>query len=136
VAALLAIRVGAACTAHDDAATVHDAGSAGRGASERDDSAAAGSQAAGTHAEVGTGGGGASQRADAGRGARAREADDAGDDADIAFSACCNATGRPGCADHGVEQCVCKTDPSCCSQAWDAFCVIVVGARSCGLCSP
>ncbi|MCA9309821.1 MAG: hypothetical protein KDA21_01355 [Phycisphaerales bacterium] len=46
---------------------------------------------------------------------------------------CCE-TGGPGCADQGVQDCVCALDPFCCEVEWDAQCVAEVDALGCGDC--
>lgn len=49
---------------------------------------------------------------------------------------CCEATaGVPGCADDGVEQCVCAGDEFCCAEEWDERCVDDVERLSCGACA-
>ncbi len=50
--------------------------------------------------------------------------------------ACCEAHGGLGCADQGVEACVCEIAPGCCEGAWDEVCVGLVEFLECGLCAP
>lgn len=38
--------------------------------------------------------------------------------------ACCSAHGWLGCEEHAVESCVCGLDPKCCTDGWDATCVM------------
>jgi hypothetical protein len=50
---------------------------------------------------------------------------------------CCTQASTPGCADQGIETCVCKKYPACCSGKWDDFCVELVGsATASGSCGP
>lgn len=36
---------------------------------------------------------------------------------------CCTINAGPGCADAGIEACVCGFDPFCCNTEWDGLCV-------------
>lgn len=49
-------------------------------------------------------------------------------------STCCTASTTAGCSDPTIEACVCDADPSCCSSAWDSFCVNRVTSGGCGTC--
>ena len=49
--------------------------------------------------------------------------------------ACCSPHGGLGCQEHAVESCVCGLDPKCCTNGWDATCVMAAEQlcqRSCG----
>lgn len=39
-------------------------------------------------------------------------------------ASCCESHYGVGCADHQVESCVCGLDPKCCTDGWDATCVM------------
>ncbi len=43
-------------------------------------------------------------------------------DAGVVAYACCAAQSQPGCTASDCQACVCDLDPTCCAQAWDAFC--------------
>jgi hypothetical protein len=47
---------------------------------------------------------------------------------------CCIAHGSPGCSDPFTESCVCDSDASCCTTAWDGACVSRADS-DCGTCS-
>ncbi len=49
-------------------------------------------------------------------------------------SACCVASGTPGCVDAAVQACVCAVDSYCCSTAWDSSCAGYVTSAGCGTC--
>lgn len=50
---------------------------------------------------------------------------------------CCEENrGVPGCVDADIAACVCASDPSCCSDNWDALCASLVEAQGCGSCTP
>jgi hypothetical protein len=49
-------------------------------------------------------------------------------------SVCCTTSATPGCADHAVEQCVCKQVASCCEQPWDIVCVQLADSLNCAAC--
>ncbi len=48
---------------------------------------------------------------------------------------CCEVAMGIGCADDGVEACVCAVDPYCCETAWDELCVNHVEDALCGGCT-
>ncbi len=50
--------------------------------------------------------------------------------------ACCEPHGGLGCADEGVEACVCEIAPGCCEGAWDEVCAGLVEFLECGSCAP
>lgn len=50
--------------------------------------------------------------------------------------ACCEAHGGLGCADDGVEACVCDIAPGCCDEGWDEVCAGLVEFLGCGVCEP
>jgi hypothetical protein len=39
-------------------------------------------------------------------------------------ASCCSPHYGVGCQDHTVESCVCGLDPACCTEGWDATCVM------------
>jgi hypothetical protein len=50
---------------------------------------------------------------------------------------CCYETPTiPGCTEESVAQCVCRTTPACCDNAWTRSCVDAVEADGCGTCQP
>jgi hypothetical protein len=49
---------------------------------------------------------------------------------------CCAVHPTPGCADGGIESCVCAQDNFCCNTEWDSRCVRYVGSLGCGVCTP
>lgn len=46
--------------------------------------------------------------------------------------ACCEVHDTAGCSEQEVHDCVCATDPFCCSVEWDDVCVGEVGGLECG----
>lgn len=48
---------------------------------------------------------------------------------------CCEVGMGVGCADDGVESCVCTVDPYCCEVSWDELCVNHVEDALCGGCT-
>lgn len=48
---------------------------------------------------------------------------------------CCLGQGGRGCADKGVQSCVCEMDPYCCDVAWDEYCAEQVDSYGCGACA-
>eukprot|EP00026_Physarum_polycephalum_P009254 Phypoly_transcript_09370.p1 GENE.Phypoly_transcript_09370~~Phypoly_transcript_09370.p1 ORF type:complete len:396 (+),score=43.87 Phypoly_transcript_09370:141-1328(+) len=48
---------------------------------------------------------------------------------------CCAPHDTPGCNDINLEECVCKSAPSCCTSGWDSNCVSYVESLGCGSCS-
>jgi len=47
---------------------------------------------------------------------------------------CCSPHGGLGCRDHTIESCVCGLDPKCCTDGWDATCVMTA-EQLCQSCS-
>ncbi len=47
---------------------------------------------------------------------------------------CCQTSNSPGCADAGIQACVCAADQFCCQAAWDSICVNEVESLNCGNC--
>jgi len=56
------------------------------------------------------------------------------DGVDIACPHACCVVGVAGCADPGIEACVCASDPYCCATEWDIVCVGAVVSLGCGVC--
>lgn len=54
----------------------------------------------------------------------------------IAPGECCeqNLLGGSGCIDPYVQDCVCASDPYCCTQEWDDLCVGYIDLYDCGYC--
>lgn len=54
----------------------------------------------------------------------------------VTNQSCCFAHLDPGCADKGIEQCVCLKEPLCCSatSSWNQNCVNLVTQTGCGNC--
>ena len=44
---------------------------------------------------------------------------------------CCMEQTTPGCSNAGLEVCVCEKDPTCCTTAWTAPCVLIVQQKYC-----
>jgi hypothetical protein len=44
---------------------------------------------------------------------------------------CCMMQSTPGCSNASLEVCVCEKDPSCCTTAWSAPCVLIVQQKYC-----
>ena len=51
-----------------------------------------------------------------------------------AGESCCEPHDTPGCADGGVQACVCEQDAFCCDVEWDGICVNEVTSLDCGSC--
>lgn len=49
---------------------------------------------------------------------------------------CCEASDDLGCNDQAVQDCVCASDPQCCTERWDDVCAAAVEAFGCGTCRP
>jgi hypothetical protein len=47
---------------------------------------------------------------------------------------CCQVHKSPGCSNHAVSDCVCASDPFCCTGYWDEQCVDDVSGHDCGVC--
>jgi hypothetical protein len=54
----------------------------------------------------------------------------------VAPGECCeeNFLGGSGCVDPYVQDCVCASDPYCCTQEWDDLCVGYIDEYGCGYC--
>jgi hypothetical protein len=44
---------------------------------------------------------------------------------------CCMVQSTPGCSNASLEVCVCEKDPTCCTTAWTAPCVLIVQQKYC-----
>jgi hypothetical protein len=47
------------------------------------------------------------------------------------MGSCCTAQSTPGCSNATLEVCVCEKDPSCCTMAWSAPCILIVQQKYC-----
>ena len=57
-----------------------------------------------------------------------------GFDFTVASNDCCSAHLSPACSDALISECVCASDPLCCSGHWFQGCADLVQSLSCGLC--
>jgi hypothetical protein len=93
-----------------------------------------GGASSGGAASAGAGGGGNAGGGNGG-GASAGGASGGGGNSGNGGGACCSPGSAPGCADSGVESCVCASDSYCCDTQWDDLCVSEVDSFACGTCS-
>jgi hypothetical protein len=49
---------------------------------------------------------------------------------------CCAPHPETGCELASLAECVCASEPACCSEGWDVGCVAAIGTLGCGVCPP
>lgn len=49
----------------------------------------------------------------------------------IGMGSCCSEHDTPGCSNADLQVCVCEMVPSCCTEAWNAACVLFVTQKYC-----
>ena len=49
----------------------------------------------------------------------------------IGTGSCCAEQETPGCSNADLQVCVCELLPTCCTEAWNAPCVLIVAQKYC-----